>query len=181
MKLQERGSDMVYVTVAGVIFLLDSVIKFLVEHLADGRKRVPVFGGKMYLTKYHNKGAFLNFGESRRVAVRYVSLALTAGCFVVFVVTLGRKGKGLLKLGLSMMLGGAFSNTYDRMARGYVVDYAGFSSKWKRFSDIAFNISDFCIIIGAMLSALSGAEKKPETAKAATAASGKTDRESPAS
>ncbi len=165
---------MVYVTIAGVIFLLDSVIKFLVEHLAREQKRVPVFGGKVYLTKYHNSGAFLNFGEHRRVAVKYVSVALTAGCLMVFLITLGRHGKRLLKLGLSMMLGGAFSNTYDRMARGYVVDYVGFSSKWKTFSNVVYNISDFFIMIGAMLSVLSGSGKKKEPAKTATVPSDKT-------
>ena len=39
-------------------------------------------------------------------------------------VTLGQKGKAALKLGLAFLLGGAFSNTYDRLKRKYVVDYS---------------------------------------------------------
>ena len=35
---------------------------------------------------------------------------------------LGMRGKKLLKAGLSLLLGGAFSNTYDRVMREYVVD-----------------------------------------------------------
>nr|MBQ8253004.1 signal peptidase II [Lachnospiraceae bacterium] len=145
---------MVYIAVAGIIFLMDSVIKFLVEHLGEENKRVPIFKGRMYLTKYHNRGAFLDFGENRSMAVRYVSAILTAGCLLVFLVTLGSCGKRFLKLGLSMMLGGAFSNTCDRMTRHYVVDYIGFASKWKKFSNVVYNISDFFIMTGAVMAVL---------------------------
>ena len=73
---------------------------------------------------------------------------------VVFIVSLGHRGNNLLRLGLSLLLGGAFSNTYDRLRRGYVVDYVSFPVKWQAFRKIVFNCSDFCIIIGALLSAL---------------------------
>jgi signal peptidase II len=35
-----------------------------------------------------------------------------------------------------------------------VVDYVSFPVKWQAFRKIVFNCSDFCIIIGALLSAL---------------------------
>ena len=145
---------MIYIVITVLIFIVEFAIKFFVEKLAEENKRIPILDGKMYLTKYHNKGAFLNFGEGKRVAVKYVSLVLTAGCLLVFVFTLGRHGKHLLKLGLSFMLGGAFSNTYDRMVRQYVVDYVGFNVKNKKFSNTIFNISDFFIMIGAALSVI---------------------------
>ncbi len=143
---------MIYIVITILIFVVEFAIKFFVEKLAEENKRIPIFDGKMYLTKYHNQGAFLNFGAGKRVTIKYISLALTAGCLLVFVFTLGRHGKHLLKLGLSMLLGGAFSNTYDRMVRQYVVDYVGFNVKNKKFSDTIFNISDFFIMIGAALS-----------------------------
>ena len=61
----------------------------------------------------------------------------------------------MLKLGLSLLLGGAFSNTYDRFTREYVVDYFSFCSPWKGLNRIVFNISDFCIIIGSLIAVLS--------------------------
>lgn len=145
---------MIYAAITILIFVIEFVIKFFVEKLAEENKRIPIFDGKMYLTKYHNEGAFLNFGEGKRVAIKYISLVLTAGCLLVFVFTLGRHGKQLLKLGLSFLLGGAFSNTYDRMVRQYVVDYVGFNVKNKKFSNTIFNISDFFIMIGAALSVI---------------------------
>ena len=62
-----------------------------------------------------------------------------------------------------MLLGGAVSNTCDRMTRGYVVDYLGFNVKSKKLSNIIFNLSDFFIMAGALLSVSSVSEKKPET------------------
>ena len=88
------------------------------------------------------------------ILVAAVSLAFTLILTVVFIASLGRRGNNLLRLGLALLLGGAFSNTYDRLHRGYVVDYVSFPVKWQAFRKIVFNCSDFCIIIGALLSAL---------------------------
>ena len=56
----------------------------------------------------------------------------------------------------SLLLGGAFSNTYDRLKRKYVVDYFSFGVKWEPLRAIVFNISDFCILIGALIIAIKG-------------------------
>ena len=93
-------------------------------------------------------------GEKKRPVVAAVSLTLTIILTLVFLLSLGHRGNRLLRLGLALLLGGSFSNTYDRLRRKYVVDYLSFPVKWKWFRDIVFNISDFCIIIGALLAAL---------------------------
>lgn len=153
---------MIYIGIVVLIFTVESAIKFLVEVLAQEKDRVPIFNGKMYLTKCHNEGAFLNFGQAKKVIVKFVSVALTVGAFLLFAITLGRRGKHFLKVALSMLLGGALSNTCDRMSRGYVVDYLGFDVKNKRLSKIIFNISDFFIMAGALLSVCGVSEKKKE-------------------
>jgi signal peptidase II len=63
---------------------------------------------------------------------------------------LPQKGKKLLKLGAAFMLGGAASNVYDRVKRGFVVDYFSFSF----FNKVVFNISDFFIFIGSIIVAI---------------------------
>ena len=153
---------MIYIGIVILIFTMESAVKFLIETLGQEGKRIPFLKGKMYLTKCHNHGAFLNFGQTRKALVKIVSIALTVGAFLIFVLTLGRHGKRLLKLALSMLLGGALSNTCDRMSRGYVVDYLGFNVKSKKLSNIIFNLSDFFIMAGALLSVSSVSEKKQE-------------------
>lgn len=110
--------------------------------------------GLIVVRRYHNTGAMLGFGEGHRWAVTAAALTMTGFLTVVFVLSLGHKGGGLLKAGLSLLLGGAFSNAYDRLKRGYVVDYFSIDIKWEPLRRVVFNLSDFCIMIGAMLVAI---------------------------
>ncbi|WP_342757009.1 signal peptidase II [Kineothrix sedimenti] len=144
-----------YIGITAAIFGADFFIKNHMEKTLEEGKEVEKAKGFVRLRKHHNKGAFLNAGQEKRPVVAFVSLALTLILTVFFIMTLGTKGNTALKMGLSLLLGGAFSNTYDRLKRGYVVDYLSFHVRWKWFSNIIFNISDFCIIIGAFVTALS--------------------------
>ena len=103
------------------------------------------------LTKYHNRGAALNTGEKKPEIVKWISVVLTLIAAILFICGFGLAGKGLMKYGLSLLLGGAFSNTYDRLKRGYVVDYFRLNVPVKKIRNLIFNISDFCILIGALL------------------------------
>lgn len=141
---------MIYAVVAAGVFFLDLEIKNLVEKKETEGKERKIGNGLLILRKYHNKGAFLNAGEERSAFVAFLSVMLTLIMTVVFLSTFGIKGNRLLKTGLALLLGGAYSNTYDRIHRNYVVDYVSFPVKNKALRGIIFNISDFCIIIGAL-------------------------------
>lgn len=117
-----------------------------------------LLGGKLLLRKHHNKGAVLNVGEKNQAVVAGISVIMTMVLLAVFILSLGQRGNGILRLGLALILGGAFSNTYDRLKRKYVVDYVSFGVKWKRLRRVVFNISDFSIIIGALVSALAASK-----------------------
>ena len=106
------------------------------------------------LKKYHNTGAMLNLGASKRRVMTALSVGFTVLLSIAFLFSLGQRGNNVLRIGLSFLLGGSFSNTYDRLKRKYVVDYLSFNVKWKWFRKIVFNVSDFCIIIGSLLAAL---------------------------
>ena len=83
-----------------------------------------------------------------------ISVMLTVLMTVFYIMTLTNAGKGLLKWGLTLLLGGAYTNTYDRLTRKYVVDYVSFNVPFRWLRRIIFNIGDFCIMIGAMLSVI---------------------------
>lgn len=133
------------------IAAVDSVIKQVQEQRGIEGQKEEILGGKLYLTKYHNKGVMLNLFDKHTDIVKGLSLGLCIICFFAYVLTLGKKGRKLLRLGLATLLGGAYSNTYDRMIRGYVVDYLGFNVPNEKMANIIFNISDFVIMIGALL------------------------------
>lgn len=110
--------------------------------------------GRILIRRHHNRGVMLNFLQKWQPAVAVLSLVLTAIVTVLFGLSFGMRGNNLLRVGLAFLLGGAFSNTYDRLKRKYVVDYLSFGVKWKKLRRIIFNISDFCIIIGALLAVI---------------------------
>lgn len=149
---------MIYPIIAVLIFTGDLLIKNHVEKNRNAERADQILGGRILLKKYHNEGACLNLGEKKSRAVAMLSLFLTAALTVVFIFTLTRRGNGCLKAGLSLLLGGAYSNTYDRLKRKYVVDYFSFNVKWQPLRQIVFNISDFCILIGALILALRGGD-----------------------
>lgn len=158
---------MPYIITLVSLFSADSIMKCLVEKNIIKNTGNPA-GKKTVIKKYHNKGAMMNIGETNQRFIALLSLVFSAFVTGIFVATLGMKGKALLKTGLSLILGGAYSNTYDRLKRKYVVDYISFRIDTERcrgrflkrlagrFNAIVYNISDFGILLGAMLTLISG-------------------------
>lgn len=130
----------------GELFWKDHVEKEIPENSSK-----KVLHNTIILTKHHNRGAVLNTGEKRPKIIKWISVVLTTMAAILFICSFGLVGKGMLKFGLSLLLGGAFCNTYDRLKRGYVVDYFRLNVPIKRIRNLIFNISDFCIMLGAVL------------------------------
>ena len=142
---------MKHLMITAGIFLAELFLKGSVEKNWPMHRDKSVLKGALRLRRYHNRGAFLNFGEKNTALVAAVSVGLTAGLFVYSLLTFFQGGNRGLKAGLSLLLGGAFSNTYDRLHRKYVVDYFSFHTGIKAFDRIVFNLADFAIMAGVML------------------------------
>lgn len=136
------------------IFMGDNYLKERMERQLPPGETQEAWGGRLLLRRHHNPGVMLGMGKKQGAVVTALSLLLTAFATLVFVLSLSIYGSNLLRAGLSLLLGGAFSNTYDRVKQQYVTDYVSFNVKWGPLRRLVFNVSDFCIILGAMLSAL---------------------------
>lgn len=146
---------MLYLGIIAGIFFLEFVIKTIVEKRVKLGSTKVLLGGKILLKKHHNKGFMLNIFERRQKAVAVISLVLCLFLSVLIILSGGKYSK-LIKLGLSVILGGAYSNTYDRLFRKYVVDYMSIGSKSTKLRKVVFNLADFCIMIGTILVILGG-------------------------
>ncbi len=143
---------MPYIMTLVSLFAVDSAIKYWIERMgAVSGFQERMLCRDIVLKRYHNRGAMMNIGEQKQHLVAMLSLIFSAFMTGIFAATLCMTGKRMLKTGLALILGGAYSNTYDRLRRKYVVDYVTFP----RFGAIVFNLSDFGIIIGAMLLTIS--------------------------
>lgn len=158
---------MPYIMTLMSLFAADSIIKYQIEK-RDVVSEPSTAGSRIVVKRYHNRGAMLNIGDKNQDWIALLSLVFSAFVTGIFAATLELRGKHLLKTGLALILGGAYSNTYDRLRRKYVVDYFSIhvvntekcSNRLLRklddkLSSIVFNLADFGIIIGAMLSVIS--------------------------
>ena len=146
---------MIYVVLMAAVFLADYIIKDRIEKKDPKDVVRTIAGGRIKLQRFHNTGMCMSIMKGRQKLVMAISLIFTLFVTIYFIVTLTKGGSVLLKTGLALLLGGAYSNVYDRMKRNYVVDYFSFVVKHKRLKNIVFNISDFFIAAGAALMVIS--------------------------
>jgi len=131
---------------------LDQLTKQIVKRTLDLHDTVNVVPGLLDLTHVQNTGAafgILNaadFPYKPAVMIAIAAIALVA--IAAYGAQLGFHER-LARLGLSLILGGAFGNLIDRAIAGHVVDfvdvYWGTSHFW------AFNVADAAITVGAAL------------------------------
>tara|TARA_B110000240_G_C13342315_1_gene386054 strand:- start:504 stop:839 length:336 start_codon:yes stop_codon:yes gene_type:complete len=99
---------------------------------------------------FKNAGAAFSFLSDAGGWQRYF-LSIVAAIASVYITFMIKKHKDELYmgLGLSLILGGALGNLYDRISLGYVTDFLYF-----HFNDYywpAFNVADTAITIGAVI------------------------------
>ena len=105
------------------VFGLDTVTKIW------ARKKLPLGGkteiikNRVYFRRIKNDGMAYNTLERNPKAVLYLTGGLIGWCFAAFFMMLTKQEeKKHLLLPLSVMLGGALGNFWDRIRRGGVID-----------------------------------------------------------
>ena len=78
--------------------------------------------------------------------VEMVPVCMLSAVAGAWAYVIGKKGRVLEKTALTLVLAGGASNLYDRLKRGYVVDY--FSIQWKKLKKVVFNLGDIFIFAG---------------------------------
>jgi signal peptidase II len=142
-----------YLILAAAIFIIDMHIKNRVEKWTDINDGETKERKYITLSKHHNRGLPMNIADSYQDKVAKASLIVTLITTVFYFYVLRNEDKPLLKTGLSLQMGGACSNTYDRLKRKYVVDYFSFNVKGK-LGGIVFNLADMAIFGGSLLTTL---------------------------
>ena len=149
---------MIYIGIVLSILLTDLGIKYYIERHRTIEQEEYILKNRIILRKHHNKGITLNALAQHTKLVRNISVGMTVIAAVAILISCfgnyKRRTTAWQKTGLAFILGGALSNTYDRVFRNYVVDYFSFNVKWKKLRNIIFNIADLFIFIGSILISL---------------------------
>ncbi len=138
--------------IAILVIVLDRMSKWLVAGSINLHDSISVLPGFFRLTHVQNSGAaFGLFAESSsewKVAI-LILFSILALAVVSALLWKNSHSMTVTGVGLSLILGGAVGNLWDRLLTGHVVDFFDFylgSYHWP-----AFNVADSAIVIGALL------------------------------
>lgn len=143
MKLQ------VSLILASVVLVLDFATKRWVESALFHGEQIPLTSFFNLVLTY-NAGAAFSFLSDAAGWQRWFFSAIAGGASVLIVYLLRKHAaEKLFCVALSLILGGALGNLWDRITLGHVVDFLDFHAVGYHWP--AFNVADSAIFIGAML------------------------------
>ncbi|HEX4524822.1 MAG TPA: signal peptidase II [Casimicrobiaceae bacterium] len=147
-----------WLLVSAAVIAADQFTKSLVESaLRVGEQRALTANFSIVLA--YNSGAAFSFLADASGWQRYLFTAFAVAASVLMVWLLRRGGDRVYSLALSLILGGALGNLWDRLTLGKVVDFllvhdylpfgGGFAARFDPFP--AFNVADSALTVGVAL------------------------------
>jgi signal peptidase II len=142
-----------YYLVTLLILIVDHVTKWLVRmHLGvDGR--IELIPGYLRLRYVENSGVAFGYFDTVHSAWKpYILGAMAVLAVVIIFVYSSRTSskRVLLQTALAITMGGILGNFFDRIVRGFVVDFIEFHIR-ESFYFPSFNFADSAITIGIAL------------------------------
>ena len=140
---------------SAAIVAADQLTKWLVLGYFENRYPRVELTGFFNLVLVFNKGAaFSLFAQAAGWQTPLLAAFALAAAVIVSVLIVRNPGRGLLRLGLALILGGALGNLIDRVRFGHVVDFLDFHALGWHWP--AFNVADSAISVGAVILILEG-------------------------
>ena len=142
--------------IAALVFVLDRATKVLIERNVSIWDTHQVIPGFFNIVHTKNRGAAFGMFSNGNSELRTFLLIGVSVAVLIFVAVLllqpsraGFSGSRTTMIGLSLVLGGAIGNIYDRIVSGMVTDFLEFYVGQWHFA--AFNVADSAITVGAGL------------------------------
>ena len=135
--------------ISALVIVLDQLTKYWISQSLAPGESVPVTPFFNLVLTY-NTGAAFSFlsrasGWQRGL---FILIAVLASLLMIYFIRRYHREKRF-SVGLSMILGGALGNLWDRIVLGHVVDFLDFY--FQAYHWPAFNVADSAITCGAVL------------------------------
>lgn len=150
--MSKNSARGVHLLVALIVVMLDRWTKHIVAQRIALYAHIQIIPGFFQLTHTENTGAaFSMFADSSAPWKTAMLVAFSLIALVVVSVLLWRNdpANAVTGVGLSLIMGGALGNLWDRLTSGRVVDFLLFYVK--RYQWPVFNLADSAIVVGAGL------------------------------
>jgi len=141
-----------HLLIAIAVVVLDRVTKWAIVQTITLEDAINIIPGLFRLTHLENTGAaFSLFADSTSPFKTKLLIALSLGALAVvsFLLWKERTIFNAGTLALSLILGGAVGNLWDRLADGKVTDFLDFYVGVHHWPP--FNVADSAIVVGALL------------------------------
>ncbi|NLL70617.1 MAG: signal peptidase II [Epulopiscium sp.] len=135
-----------YILLIPVLFWMDQRTKKKALTALCDEDEHEILGGRIVLTLHKNPGAMLGFLKNHPFILMFLNVSFVFLSFVYFLKLVLQEGKTLWKWAFVFIIGGGLGNLWDRIQRGYVVDFFRFKKR-----HIVYNLADFFIFIGSFL------------------------------
>lgn len=150
--MQPHAMRKYYLLISLGVIVLDRVTKLVVERRIPLHDSIRIVPGFFSFTHIENRGAaFGIFNDSPAPWKVGMLVGFSVLALVIVSRLLWKNSHSISStgVGLSLILGGAIGNLWDRIAAGHVTDFLLFyvsTYEWP-----AFNVADSCIVVGAAL------------------------------
>ena len=137
---------------AAAVFALDRLTKSVVESHLSAFDTVTVIPGLFNIVRSENRGMAFGIMNDASYEWRTTLLIVAAAAVVVFMAVMLWSPLRMERYsywGLTLILGGAAGNVFDRMASGKVTDFLDFYVSGHHWH--TFNLADSAIVIGSGL------------------------------
>lgn len=148
LKLSKSGLPWLWVT--AVVISLDRFTKYMAQHYLtpyEPMSVMPTFN----LTLAYNKGAAFSFLDraSGWQSWFFGAIAVSVSLAIVYWLTKLNNQQRWMCVALTLILGGALGNLWDRLFLGHVIDFLDFYVSTLHWPD--FNVADSAICVGAFM------------------------------
>ena len=150
--MTKHSARLIHLLISMFVFLLDCSTKRLVATRIGLYSHVQVIPGFLQITHTENTGAaFSLFADSPAHWKTSLLIGFSAIAIVIVAALLWKQSRplGINGVALSLILGGAAGNLWDRVISGRVVDFL--LVYYKSYQWPVFNLADSAIVIGAAL------------------------------
>ena len=138
--------------IAAGVFALDRLSKWMVESNVSAFDTVRVIPGLFNIVQSENRGMAFGILNDSTNEWRTTLLIVLSTAAVIFVASMLWKAQRLDRFsfwGLTLILGGAAGNVFDRAVWGRVTDFLDFY--FREYHWHTFNVADSAIVVGSGL------------------------------
>jgi len=126
---------------------LDRWSKMWAQDVLTKVDTLPLLQNVFHLTYVENRGAAFSILHGKVGFLILFTGIVLMFLFAMLISSIKKRESKILIMALTMVIGGAIGNMYDRIVLGYVVDYFDF----RLINFAVFNVADVFVVCGSIL------------------------------